>query len=156
MTRTHPTTLLAVGLVGLVIGYLAELATAATGRAVFVPPLSLPIALVAIAVIVIALAVPIRRSVTGKSKQRINPFRAMRVAALAKACSLAGGVLLGGNLGLLVYLLTRSAVPNAGSIWLAAGAAFAAAVLLTAGLVAEFFCSIPPSGDNDEIKEVRA
>ncbi|MET0784275.1 MAG: DUF3180 family protein [Leifsonia flava] len=150
MTRTHPTTLIALALVGLVVGYLVELGTAATGRAVFVPPLSLPIALVAIAAVVIGFAVPIRRAVTGRSKERINPFRAMRVAALAKASSLAGALLLGGGLGVLVYLLTRTAIPGLGSIWMAVASAVAAALLLAAGLIAEYFCTIPPSGDDPD------
>ncbi|KQX08536.1 MULTISPECIES: DUF3180 family protein [unclassified Leifsonia] len=154
MTRTHPTTLTALALVGLVVGYLLELGTAATGRAVFVPPLSLPLALLAIAAVVIAFAVPIRRAVTGKSKERINPFRAMRVAALAKASSLSGALLLGGSLGVLVYLLTRTAIPGLGSIWMAVASVVAAAVLLAAGLVAEYFCTIPPSSDepDDEVE----
>jgi dolichol kinase len=157
MTRTHSTTLIAVGLVGLVVGFLMELGYAATGHAVFVPPLSLPLALVVIAIIVLAFAVPIRRSVTGRSRERINPFRAMRVAALAKASSLAGGVLLGVTIGILLYLLSRTAIPAIGSIWLTVGSAVAAAVLMAAGLVAEFFCTIPPADDDtDEMKEARA
>jgi uncharacterized membrane protein len=157
MTRTRSSTLIAIGLAGLVVGFLMELGYAATGHPVFVPPLSLPLALVAIAVIVIAFALPIRRAVTGKSTERINPFRAMRVAALAKASALAGGVLTGFAVGILFYLLTRSSIPAIGSIWLTVGSAVAAAVLLAAGLVAEFFCTIPPTDDdNDEMKEARA
>lgn len=157
MTRTHSTTLIVLGLVGLVVGFLMELGYAATGRAVFVPPLSLPLALLVIAVIVIAFAWPIRRSVTGRSTERINPFRATRVAALAKSCALAGAVLLGAAVGILIYLLTRSTIPATGSIWLTVGAAVAAALLLAAGLVAEFFCTIPPTNDDDDdLKEARA
>ncbi|MGO7984345.1 hypothetical protein ACC691_41690, partial [Rhizobium johnstonii] len=62
MTRTHTTTIIALTLLGVVIGYLVELASAASGAAVFVPPISLPITLIAIAAIVVILAVPIRRA----------------------------------------------------------------------------------------------
>lgn len=156
MTRTHATTVIALGLLGVVVGYLLELAAAASGAAVFVPPLSLPITLVAIAGFVVILAVPIRRAVTGASKVRIDPFRAMRVAVLAKSSALAAAVLLGAGLGILAYLLTRSATPAVSSIWLAVAMAVGAAIMLAAGLVAEYFCTLPPGDDTEETSHVRA
>ena len=83
-------------------------AAAGAGVAVFIPPLTLPITLVVIAVIVVAFAVPIRRARTrGTSTRRIDPFQAMRVVVLAKACSLSGALLTGAASACSLYLLTR-------------------------------------------------
>ncbi|MFC6356763.1 DUF3180 domain-containing protein [Luethyella okanaganae] len=155
MRRTHATSLIVFGLVGVVIGYLVDTAAAASGLPVLVPPLSLPFTLVAIGAIVVLLAVPIRRAVKGTSKTRIDPFRAMRVAVLAKASSLSGVLLAGGGIGILLYLLSRSIVPALGSIWLAIATVLGAVVLLVAGLVAEHFCTLPPGDDTEEAKGAR-
>lgn len=151
MRRTHPSTLILTTAVGLVAGYLADLAIVAGGRPAIVPPISLAITLALIAVIVVVLAWPIRRAVKGTSKQRVDPFRAMRIAALAKASSLAGALVFGFGLGLALFLLTRSVVPGFANVWLALGTAFGAALLLAAGLVAEWFCTLPP--DDPETDE---
>ncbi|MEJ3403915.1 DUF3180 domain-containing protein [Rathayibacter sp. YIM 133350] len=155
MTRTHPTTLVALGLLGVVAGYLVELGSAAAGKPIFVPPLTLAVTLIVIAAVVIALAVPIRRAVTGTSTTRIDPFRATRIAALAKASALAGGVLLGVAAGLLLYLLTRSAIGSLGPIWLVVASVIGAVVLMIAGLVAEFLCTLPPD-DTEKADEAHA
>jgi hypothetical protein len=112
---------------------------------------SLPITLIAIAAIVVILAVPIRRAVLGRSKARIDPFHATRVAVLAKASSLSGALLTGSGIGILAYELTRPVLPAADSIWLAVIATFGAAVLLAAGLVAEHMCTLPPPSDEDDV-----
>lgn len=150
MKRTRPTPLIGLGVAGIVVGFLWELGTVAAGSAVLVPPLSLPITLVAIAAIVVAFAIPIRRAVQGRSNARIDPFRAARIVVLAKACSLAGALLTGGGIGILTYQITRSVLPSAGSLWLAGAASFGALVLLVAGLVAEHLCALPPSDDEEE------
>ena len=149
MRRTSPTPLIALGLVGLVVGFLAELAATAFSAPIFVPPLTLPLALVLIAVILVALAWPIRQATRGRSTRRVDPFRAMRVALLAKASSLSGSLLLGVGLGIVLFILTRSVVPAVTSLWLAIGMALGAVILLVGGLVAEHFCTLPPDDDHD-------
>jgi len=149
MRRTSPTPLIALGLVGLVVGFLAELAATAFSAPIFVPPLTLPLALVLIAVILVALAWPIRQATRGRSTRRVDPFRAMRVALLAKASSLSGSLLLGVGLGIVAFILTRSVVPAVTSLWLAIGMALGAVILLAGGLVAEHFCTLPPDDDHD-------
>ncbi|ANP74075.1 DUF3180 domain-containing protein [Cryobacterium arcticum] len=149
MKRTSPTPLIALGLVGLVVGFLAELAATAFSAPIFVPPLTLPLALVLIAVILVALAWPIRQATRGRSTRRVDPFRAMRVALLAKASSLSGSLLLGVGLGIVAFILTRSVVPAVTSLWLAIGMALGAVILLVGGLVAEHFCTLPPDDDHD-------
>lgn len=152
MKRTHATPLIALALVGLVLGFLLEIAAAASGFPQIVPPISLPITLVAVGSIVVALAWPIRQATrangTGKAVKPVNPFVAMRVAVLAKASSLSGALLLGGSSGIVLYILTRSVVPAVTSLWLAIAAAVGAALLLAGGLIAEHFCTLPPSDDD--------
>lgn len=152
MNRTRPTTLIGLGVGGLVIGFLAELAASSMGVPVFIPPLTLPITLLAVAVIVVAFAVPIRRAVRGRSVRRIDPFQATRIVVLAKACSLSGALLTGAGIGVGAYLLTRDVLPGNNALLLTALATVGAVVLLVAGLIAELFCTLPP-GDDDERTE---
>ncbi|MFF1572563.1 DUF3180 domain-containing protein [Leifsonia sp. NPDC058292] len=159
MRRTRITTILALAVGGAVVGFLLQLAFAGAGLAVFIPPVTLPITLIAIAVIVVAFAVPIRRATHpthGRTARRIDPFRAMRIVVLAKACSLAGALLTGAGVGILVYLLSRAVIPAAGTIGLAATATAGAAILLAAGLVAEFMCTLPPDDDEDKPESAHA
>lgn len=155
MKRTRASTIIAFTLGGLVIGYLLDLAIVTAGTKALVPPISLAVTLVGVAVIVVALAWPIRRAVKGKATKHLDPFRAMRIAVLAKACSLSGALVLGVGLGITLFLVTRSVVPSASTIWLALATAIGAALLLAGGLVAEWCCTLPPD-DTDTEKEEHA
>jgi hypothetical protein len=97
----------------------------------------------------VAFAWPIRRAVKGTGR-RVDPFRAMRVAALAKACSLSGALVAGVGAGIVLFLLTRTVVSSATSVWLAVATAGGAVLLLVGGLVAEYFCTLPPEDPEDE------
>ena len=149
MKRSHATGMLAVLLIGLVIGFLLEIAFAASGAPIVVPPVTLPLTLILLGAVVLSLARQVRQGSRRKALRRIDPFWAMRVAVLAKATSLTGALLLGGALGIVLYVLTRSVVPAVTSIWLAIGTALGAAVMLAAGLVAEHFCTLPPDDEID-------
>lgn len=149
MKRTRATPIIALTLVGLVLGFLIEITAAATGMPILVPPVTLPVTLVVIAGLVVSLAWPVRQATRRKATRRMDPFWAMRVAALAKASSLSGAVLLGAGLGIVLYILTRSVVPAVASLWLAIGTALGAVLLLAGGLVAELFCTLPPDDDDE-------
>ncbi|WP_022893699.1 DUF3180 domain-containing protein [Agromyces subbeticus] len=153
MKRTHASIVIAFVLAGLVAGYLIDLAIVSNGSKAIVPPISLPITLAGVAVLVVAFAWPVRRAVKGKATKHLDPFRAMRTAVLAKACSLSGSLILGFGLGIALFLLTRSVVPTAGTVWLAFGTAIGAALLLAGGLIAEFFCTLPPDDTETEKEE---
>ena len=155
MKRTRASTIIAFTLGGLVVGYLLDLAIVTAGSKALVPPISLAITLVGVAAIVVALAWPIRRAVKGKATKHLDPFRAMRIAVLAKACSLSGALVLGVGLGITLFLITRSVVPSASTIWLALATAIGAGLLLAGGLVAEWCCTLPPD-DTDTEKEEHA
>ncbi|PPI20597.1 DUF3180 domain-containing protein [Rathayibacter sp. AY1B5] len=148
MRRTRPSTLLGLGLAGAVAGFLLDLAIAAAGRPVLIPPLTVPLTLIVVAALVLGFAIPIHRATKGTLRRRIDPFRAMRVVVLAKASSHVGALLLGASGGILVYLLSRS-IPSLGSVWQDVATIVGALVLLVAGLVAEHLCTIPPSDDDD-------
>ena len=93
-------------------------------------------------------ALPIRRAITGRSSEPIDPFRAVRVAMLAKASSVVGAVLAGIATGLLVFLLTRPVAPVGSTVAVIATLA-GSLVLLVAALVAEHLCTIRKD-DHDE------
>jgi len=158
MKRTKVSSLVVLAVVGGVLAALAQLALASSGRAIVVIPFTLPIALAAIGAIMISLAVPIRRMTRGASTEPIDPFYATRVVTLAKACALAGALLTGVGLGMVVYSLTRTAMPGVGSIASPLAAIVGAAALLACGLVAEHMCRVPPSDDedDDDQKPIRA
>jgi hypothetical protein len=147
VTRTTPGPLLLIALIGAVVGFAADTVLAVQGRPVFVPPVSLAIALVLIAAALLAGAWPVRRAAAGE--RHIDPFYATRIVVLAKASALAGALFTGGAAGILTYLLSRPVVPVGSS--LTTGAALVGAVLLlVAALVAEHFCSVPPPADDDD------
>jgi hypothetical protein len=146
--RTRISTLLGLGLAGAVAGFLLDLAIAAAGRPVLIPPLTVPLTLIVVAALVLGFAVPIHRATKGTLRRPIDPFQAMRVVVLAKASSHVGALLLGASGGILVYLLSR-AIPSLGSVWQDVATIVGALVLLVAGLVAEHLCTIPPSDDDD-------
>jgi len=148
--RTHATPLVVLALIGFVFGLLVEVAAAASGRAIIVPPVTLPLTLVVVSIVVAMLAYPIRQVIRGRGRRRVDPFRAMRIAVLAKASSLCGSLLLGTGLGIVAFTLTRSVMPAVASSWLAIAMTFGAGILLAGGLLAENFCALPPDDDEGQ------
>ena len=150
MKRTGVAALLGLGFAGAAVTYLAELLLQSTGTQTVLPPYSLSLTLVIVAVLVIALAVPVRRRVTGKRREPLNPFYALRVAILSKASSHVAALLLGLGVGLSVFLVVRPIAPS----WDLLGRALAdlgsAAILVTAGLIAERMCTLPPDDPEEE------
>jgi hypothetical protein len=146
------------------VGFLALLATdfwARQGRPVFIAPSSLVFTLPAIAILLFGFAWPIiryRRELRAAAKaatkspkpiKRVDPFYAVRVLVLAKASSISASAILGSQLGVLFYLLSRPAqASDALTRTIAAG--IAALVLLVAALVIERFCRLPNDGNDAE------
>ncbi len=149
MKRTRPLLLVLYAVFGGAIGWMLQVVLTASGAAAAIPPYSLAFALVVIGVLVVVAARPVRRAVRDRTRPRIDPFYATRVVILAKAVAIAGSVLFGAGLGLLVFFLTRPVIPGVGSIVACVVTVVAAAVLLACGLVAEYMCSLPPD-DNDK------
>ena len=150
MTRTRPAVLLIAAAIGLAVGFLVDQFLTGTGRSTFVPGATLPILLVLLGVFVVVLAVPIRRATRSEARGRVDPFRAVRIAMLAKASSIVGAAFAGFAGGLALFLLTRPVTPSVGS-WGTVIATIASGVLLVAaGLVAEHLCTIRKDDDDDQ------
>lgn len=147
MTRTRPGTLILFAVFAGAGTWLIEIALIAGGRAAFLPPYTLALVLGVIGVLDVALALPIRRAVRDRTRTRIDPFYATRVAVLAKASSISGALFAGVGIGILVFLLSRSVIA-VGSILMAVATIVGAVILLVGGLVAEALCSIPPDDDD--------
>jgi hypothetical protein len=144
LRRTRPWPLIALGFVGALVGYLLQFALVSGGRTVLVPPVTLPITLVAAGAVVVAFALPIRQAIRGPVRREVNPFQAMRVVVLAKASSLVGSLVGGFGIGCLVFVLSRPVVPGGSPLWLSLATAVGGILLLVAGLVAEQLCALPP------------
>jgi hypothetical protein len=148
MKRTPFSVVAAILAIGAAIGVISQQALSSSGLPGITPPISLTLVLIAIGIIVVALAVPVRRAVKD-ARRRVDPFFALRVLVLAKASALAGSLLGGVGVGFIIYFLTRT-VPALGSVGYSIGMSVGAAILLIGGLVAEEMCRIPPPTDEDE------
>lgn len=149
MKRTSSTLLFVVGLIGLLVGFGVDQLLTGAGRATFTPSLLLPVLLVLLAAAVVLFALPIRRAITGRSDTPLDPFRAVRVAMLAKASSIMGAAVAGISAGLAVFLFTRPVAP-VGSIVAVVATLTGALVLLAAALVAEHLCTIEKDDDDEQ------
>lgn len=148
MKRTSATILVILALVGGAAGYLVDHVLTVTGRVTFTPSGFLPVLLLLLAAAALAVAWPVRRSVRGLTPGRIDPFRALRAATLARASSLLGAIMAGLGAGLGVFLLTRPVDPQVGSIVAMAALVASSLVLMSAALVAEQFCTLPKDPDD--------
>lgn len=146
MRRTSAGPIVLLTALGVILGFGLDTVLAARGQVAFVPPISLAVALVLIGVLLVVLALPVRRA--AKGEKRIDPFYATRVVILAQSSALGAALLLGLSTGILVYLLSRSVIPVGSTLTTAAGVV-AAVLLLIAALVAEHLCSLPPESDED-------
>ncbi|QKJ18220.1 DUF3180 family protein [Microbacterium hominis] len=148
MRRTSAGVLVFAAALGAASGFLIDQALTASGRSTFTPALSLPVLLVLLGVLVVTLALPIRRATRGTG--RVDPFRAVRVAMLAKASSIVGAAIGGLALGFALFLLSRPVPPSVGSMAAILVTAGAGAVLVAAALVAEHLCTIRKDDDDEQ------
>lgn len=151
MKRTSAGVLLVLALLAAGAGYLLDQMLTAAGRTTFTPSLLLPVLLLLIAAAALGVAWPVRRSV--RSGTRIDPFRAIRAATLARASSLLGAIMGGFGIGLLAFLLSRPVAPPVGSTVAMLALAGSAVVLVIAALLAEQFCTLPKDPDDSEPRD---
>ena len=151
MTRTNWLTLVLFAVIGGAAAWIYELLLASRGDMPWVPTWVLSAVLIVIAVINIGLAIPIRRAVRDRTRPRIDPFHATRVVVLAKASAIGGALMTGAGAGVLVFLLTRPGAHSSSQVGVSIAVTAGAVLLLAAGLVAEYLCSVPPDDeDNNE------
>jgi hypothetical protein len=149
MRRTGPGILVLAAALGAGAGFLLDQFLTAGGRSTFTPVVTLPILLVVLGAIDVALAIPLYRATRGRTSAPVNPFRAVRIAMLAKASSLVGAAIGGFAVGLLVFLLTRPVIPSVGSMATVIATIVCGAALVAAGLVAEHLCTIRKDDDDE-------
>jgi hypothetical protein len=112
-------------------------------------PVIVVIALLAIGVV--AAAWPIRQWNAGRRDRAINPLRAARTVALAKASSLTGALMTGVWGAFAIVTLPRlEFAAQPGRAVAVALAVLASLALLVAGVLAERWCRIPPEDDGSE------
>lgn len=150
MKHTRPTTLVGLGVLSVIAGYLLDAALVSSRMPALVPPLALGLVLLALGGVVVSLALPVRRTARGESTERIDPYYATRVLLLAKASGLTGALFGGLAGGLLAFLLTRGVGVAIGSLVPTVVAVVGGLGLLVGGLVAERMCTVPPDGDGDD------
>lgn len=148
MKRTGAGILVVAAALGVAAGFLLDQVLTSMGRPTFTPAVTLPILLVLLGGLVVILALPIRRATRGSGV--VNPFRAVRVAMLAKASSIVGAALGGLALGLLLFLETRPVTPSLGSMATVIATAVCGALLVAAALVAEHLCTIRKDDDDEQ------
>jgi hypothetical protein len=150
MRRTSAGVLLLAAALGVAAGFLLDQLLTSAGRPTFTPAVTLPILLLLLGAVVVALAVPIRRATRGGSTAAVNPFRAVRIAMLAKASSIVGAVIGGLGAGLWIFLATRPVPPSLGSLGTVIATTVCGALLVVAGLVAEHLCTIRKDDDDEQ------
>ncbi|MGW9585843.1 DUF3180 domain-containing protein [Microbacterium sp. NPDC055455] len=150
MRRTSAGVLLLAAALGVAAGFLLDQLLTSAGRPTFTPAVTLPILLLLLGAVVVALAVPIRRATRGGSTTAVNPFRAVRIAMLAKASSIVGAVIGGLGAGLWIFLATRPVPPSLGSLGTVIATTVCGALLVVAGLVAEHLCTIRKDDDDEQ------
>ena len=151
MKRTSAGLLVVLALLATGAGFAFDHLLTVTGRATFTPSGFLPVLLVLVAVAVLALAWPVRRSTRGG--RRIDPFRALRAATLARASSLLGAIMAGLGAGLLLFLTTRPVPAPVGSVVAMIALIIGAALLVGVALIAEQFCTLPKDPDERQPDE---
>lgn len=150
MKRTGAGTLTAVGFLAVVAGFILDQLLVASGSPTYTPPIVLAALLVLFGVVVVMLALPVRRALRSTSRVHIDPFRALRVAMLAKASSIVGVAVAGFALGLLLFAATRPVSPPASALTAIISTAVGALALAAAALVAEHWCTIGKDDDDDQ------
>jgi len=137
-------------LVGLVVGFalLGYLLSATAYSSLPELPPYAPVSLVLLTIAELGMARVVREQLAHRSRPRARPLHPMQVAraaALAKASSTAGAVLLGVYAGVLAWTLPRGAeLLGAGRDALVAGlSALSCLALVAAALVLERSCRVP-------------
>lgn len=149
MKRTSAGVLVLVTVAGGAVGYLLDHALTTAGRPTFSPSPLLALLLGLLGLGTVVAALPIRRAIAGTGA-RVDPFRALRIAMLAKASSLVGAGVFGFAGGLLTYVLTRPVPPSLGSTGTALAVLLGAAVLVATALYAEYLCTIRKDDDDEQ------
>ncbi len=147
--RTPWTTLLIAFIIGLLAGGLLAATTNNTDVNLLGTTVVVPIILVVLAAVVLVLAWQVHRYAKGKNK-KYDIRRAAPTLVAAKALEIVGAILAGWYLGQLGVVALHTASDWARQVLVqCAVAATASVVDLVAGLVSEWWCTLPPDEGPD-------
>jgi len=149
MSPTRLSMLVVVAVISTVLGLaVADVVAAIAGRPIPVP-LSSAVTIAALAVVLAVWAEVFRRRLS--RPQPIDPFVAVRSAALAMAASRAGAIVLGYFAGVGIWFTLDLSSPAARERALICALGAVAALALTAvGLWLERVCRLPDGGDESD------
>jgi hypothetical protein len=143
-----------------VLSFLTVRLMVSNGMAIPTSPTNLLIALAFIAVVLLALSIPIWRYKaalteykTGTRPKRVDPFYAVRVVLLAKASALTGAGFVGWHIGALVAQLSLPVSFTAALLQNSFGLV-ASLVLTVAATISEQICRLPEDPGNDKTDQM--
>jgi hypothetical protein len=143
-----------------VVSFLTVRLMVSNGMAIPTSPTNLLIALAFIAVVLLALSIPIWRYKaaltqykTGTRPKRVDPFYAVRVVLLAKASALTGAGFVGWHIGALVAQLSLPVSFTAALLQNSFGLV-ASLVLTVAATISEQICRLPEDPGNDKTDQM--
>jgi Protein of unknown function (DUF3180) len=106
------------------------------------------ILLVAMAALVVAAGLPVRRFLRGEARKPLNPVRAARTLVLAQAAALTGAGLFGWYAAQAAHALGDLNLPGYRTLVWQLGAVCAGALLLAgAGMLTQSMCRVEPPKD---------
>lgn len=114
-----------------------------------------PIVLVGLGIFVLVLARDVRKFAKGDIKD-LNPRRSFNTLVLAKSLEIAGSALTGWYVGQLIIVIPHGDSPYYSEVILECAVSAAAAVFdVIAGIIAEWWCQLPPNegADNPKAKQ---
>ena len=156
MTTTRGATVLAVTAIAFALSWTGIRVGLDLGWSLPSPSWPVVAVVALLAVGTLAAAWPIRQWTAGNRDRPVDPLRAARTVALAKASVLTGAVLTGLWGAFALTVLPRVEAPaqpeRAAATLLAV---LASVALLVAGLLAERWCRIPPEDDGRDTQRLR-
>jgi hypothetical protein len=143
-----------------VVSFLTVRLMVSNGLAIPTSPTNLLLALAFIAVVLLALSIPIWRYKaaltqykTGTRPKRVDPFYAVRVVLLAKASALTGAGFVGWHIGALVAQLSLPVSFTAALLQNSFGLV-ASLVLMASAVISEQICRLPEDPGNDKTDQM--
>jgi heme exporter protein D len=113
--------------------------------------------IVAMAILVVAAGLPVRRFLRGEARKSLSPIRAARTLVLAQAAALTGSAVLGWYAAQVAHALAD--VDLAGYralLWRLLALSAASLVLTTAGMLTQRMCRVDPRDEADRDRDRRA
>jgi Protein of unknown function (DUF3180) len=107
--------------------------------------------LVAMAVLVLAAGLPVRRFLRGEARRPLNPMRAARTLVLAQAAALTGAGVFGWYAAQVAHALGEVELPGYRDLlWRLMALCVGALVLMGAGMLTQRMCRVDPPPEDRE------